>query len=109
VTVCYKQGLWCKCVVWHDVLQVSEKRSEAERETRKRERLEKEARDLRAQVDAKNDEVRSACPCAADCFRGCDLGVFIPWHAATAMRGWVDQPHEVALMPGSIVILACGN
>jgi hypothetical protein len=38
---------------------VSEKRSEAERETRKRERLEKEARDLRAQVDAKNDEVRS--------------------------------------------------
>lgn len=41
------------------VLQVSEKRSEAERETRKRERLEKEARDLRAQVDAKNDEVSS--------------------------------------------------
>lgn len=37
--------------------QVSEKRSEAEREGRKRERLEKESRDLRAQVDAKNDEV----------------------------------------------------
>lgn len=41
------------------MLQVSEKRSEAERETRKRERLEKEARDLRGQVDAKNDEVRT--------------------------------------------------
>lgn len=40
-------------------MQVSEKRSEAERETRKRERLEKESRDLRAQVDAKNDEVRA--------------------------------------------------
>lgn len=42
---------------WWVGLQVSEKRSEAERETRKRERLEKESRDLKAQVDAKNDEV----------------------------------------------------
>lgn len=48
---------------WSGVcLQVSEKRSEAERETRKRERLEKESRDLRAQVDAKNDEVSSMPP-----------------------------------------------
>lgn len=36
---------------------MSEKRSEAEREGRKRERLEKESRDLRAQVEAKNTEV----------------------------------------------------
>lgn len=52
----------CVCVRARMVrLQVSEKRSEAERETRKRERLEKEARDLRAQVDAKNDEVGGSC------------------------------------------------
>lgn len=39
------------------LLQIAEKKSEAERELRKRERLEKEARDLKAQVEAKNTEV----------------------------------------------------
>lgn len=65
-------GLRCVCVTCSRVVvrtcltcpaQVSEKRSEAERETRKRERLEKDARDLRAQVDAKNDEVRVCVAC----------------------------------------------
>jgi hypothetical protein len=39
-------------------LQYQEKKTEAERELRKKERLEKEARDLRGAVDAKNTEVR---------------------------------------------------
>lgn len=63
-TACYEQGVSLSGPACHDLLQVSEKRSEAERETRKRERLEKESRDLRVQVDAKNDEVSRKCACA---------------------------------------------
>jgi uncharacterized protein YlxW (UPF0749 family) len=62
VTISHKQSAGCLTAVGGSfvVLQVSEKRSEAERETRKRERLEKESRDLRAQVDAKQEEVSPA-------------------------------------------------
>lgn len=59
ITISHTQSAGCPTAVGGSVvgLQVSEKRSEAERETRKRERLEKESRDLRAQVDAKQEEV----------------------------------------------------
>lgn len=40
-------------------LQVSEKRAEAERELRRRERLEKETRDLKAALGAKQAELKT--------------------------------------------------
>jgi hypothetical protein len=39
--------------------QIAEKKSEAEREVRKRERLEKDVRDLKAAVDTRSTEVRA--------------------------------------------------
>jgi hypothetical protein len=42
-------------------LQIAEKKSEAEREGRRRERLDREVRDLKAQVESKNMEVSSNC------------------------------------------------
>jgi hypothetical protein len=42
-------------------MQIAEKKSEAEREGRRRERLDREVRDLKAQVEAKNMEVSLGC------------------------------------------------
>lgn len=50
-------------------LQIAEKKSEAEREGRRRERLEREVRDLKAQVEAKNMEVRRPCQQTLSCGR----------------------------------------
>lgn len=56
--------------------QIAEKKSEAERETRKRERLDKEVRDLKAQVEAKNTEVS----CRGNAAAG--------WQQGSTAAGW---------------------
>lgn len=71
--------------------QVSEKRGEAEREGRKRERLEKEARDLRAQVESKAAEVRAARPWPGSAAPGRCVGLLLGPAAlgTAAMLGFV--------------------
>jgi len=86
----------------HARTQIADKKSEAERETRKRERLEKEARELRASVEQRATEARSKQleiqAAEEQVWRACFWLLHVDWCLVQVLLRWGTHRCDVLLI-----------